>query len=78
MVNYLNQLRPPFPFLGFAGGPVVRICLPVQEMWVRSLGGKALLESEMATHSSSLAWKIPRTEDPGGLKSMESQRFQHD
>ena len=44
MVNYLNQLRPPFPFLGFAGGPVVRICLPVQEMWVRSLGGKALLE----------------------------------
>ena len=42
----------------------------MQEMWVQFLGGKDLLEKEMATHSSILAWKIPRTEEPGGLDSM--------
>ena len=36
------------------------------------------LEKEMATHSSTLAWKIPRTEEPGGLQSMASQRVRHD
>ena len=36
------------------------------------------LEKEMATHSSILAWKIPWTEQPGGLQSMESQRVRHD
>ena len=35
-------------------------------------------EKEMATHSSVLAWEIPWTEEPGGLQSMESQRFRHD
>jgi len=39
-------------------------------MWVRSLGWIDSLEEEMATHSSILAWKIPWTEEPGGLKSM--------
>ena len=46
-------------------------------MWetcVRSLGGEDPLEKEMATHSYILAWKIPWTEEPGGLQSMESQR----
>ena len=41
-----------------------------QEMWVRSLGWEDPLEEEMATHSSNLAWKIPWTEEPGGLQSM--------
>ena len=36
------------------------------------------LEKEMATHSSILAWRIPRTEEPGGLQSMELQRVGHD
>ena len=40
-----------------------------QEMWVQSLGWEDTLEEEMATHSS-IAWKIPRTEEPGGLQSM--------
>ena len=41
-------------------------CLPtMQETWVRSLGGEDPLEKEMATYSSTLAWKIPRTEEPG-------------
>ena len=40
-------------------------------------GGKDLLEEEMATRSSILAWEIPRTEKPGGLQSMRSQRVKH-
>ena len=47
-------------------------------MWVQSLGGEDPLEKEMATHSSILAWKIPWTEEPGGLQSMESQRIKHE
>ena len=44
-----------------------------QETWVRSLGPEDPLEQEMATHSSILAWRIPWTEEPGRLHSMESQ-----
>ena len=43
------------------------------ETWVQSLGLEDLLEKEMATHSSILAWKIPWTEEPGGPQSMGSQ-----
>ena len=54
-------------------------CLPaVQETWVQSLGWKDPLEKEMATHSSTLAWKIPWTEEPGRLQSMGLQRVRHD
>ena len=42
-------------------------------MWVSSLGQEDSLEEGVATHSSSLAWRIPWTEDPGGLQSMGSQ-----
>ena len=45
-----------------------------QETQVCSLGGEAPLEEEMATHSSILAWRVPRTEEPGGLQSTGSQR----
>ena len=51
----------------------------MQETWVRSLGQEDPLEKEMATHSSTLAWKIPWTEEHGRLlQSMGSQRVQHD
>ena len=50
----------------------------VWETWVQSLGWEDLLEKEMATHSSILAWKIPWTEEPGRLWSMGSQRVGHD
>ena len=43
-------------------------------VWVRSLGQEDPLEEEMATSSSILAWKLPWTEDPGGLQSMESKK----
>jgi len=45
----------------------------MQETWVRFLGREDPLEKEMAIHSSILAWKIPWTEEPGGLQSMGSQ-----
>ena len=48
-----------------------------QETWVRSLGWEGLLEEGMATHSSILAWRIPWTEEPGGLQSMALQRVRH-
>jgi len=44
------------------------------EIWVQSLGQEDPLEKEMATHSSILAWRIPWTEEPGGLQFMWSQR----
>ena len=45
----------------------------IQETWVRSLGQEDPLEKAMATHSTVLAWRIPWTEEPGRLQSMESQ-----
>ena len=50
----------------------------VQENWVPSLDLEEPLEKGMPTHSSILAWKIPWTEDPGGLQSMGLQRVRHD
>ena len=50
----------------------------MRETWVRSLGREDPLEKEMATHSSTLAWRIPCREEPGGLQSMGSQRVGHD
>ena len=46
----------------------------MRETWVRSLGREDPLQKAMATHSSTLAWSIPWTEEPGGLQSMGSQR----
>ena len=48
-----------------------------QDTQVQSLGGKDPLEKEVATHSCILAWRIPWTEEPGGLQSMGSQRVGH-
>ena len=47
------------------------------ESWVRSLGQEDPLEKEMATHASTLTWKIPWMEERGGLQSMGSQRIRH-
>ena len=49
-----------------------------QETWVRSLGWEDRLEKGMAAYPSILAWRIPWTEEPGGLQSMELQRVRHD
>ena len=50
----------------------------IHKTWVRSLGWENPLKKGMATHFSILAWRIPWTEEPGGLHNMESQRIRHD
>ena len=55
-----------------------RLCLPTQETQVWSLGREDPLEKELATHSSTLAWEIPQTEEPGRLRSTGLQRVRHD
>ena len=50
----------------------------MRETWVQSLGREDALEEDMATHPSILAWRIPWTEEAGGLQSMGSQRVGHD
>ena len=57
---------------------MVKHLTAMQETQVRSLGWEDPLEKEMAPHSSTLAWKIPWTEDHGRLQSMGSQRVEHD
>ena len=52
---------------------LVKNLLAMQETWVQFLGWEDSLEKETATHSSILAWRIPWTEEPGGLQSMGSQ-----
>ena len=66
--------------VGFSDASVVKnppVVQERQERWVRSLGGEVLLEKEMATHSSILAWEIPGSEEPGGLQSVGTQRVRH-
>ena len=68
-------------FLDFPDGSVGKnppVMQETQETWVQALGQEDPLEEGMAIHSSILAWRIPRTEKPGGLQSMGSQRVRHD
>ena len=53
---------------------MVKILSAMQETWVRSLGWEDCLEKGMATKSGILTWRIPWTEEPGGLQSLGSQR----
>ena len=64
--------------MGFPGGSMVKNLLAMQETWIQSMGREDPLEEDMATHSIILAWRIPWTEEPGGLQSMGSQRIRHD
>ena len=57
---------------------MVKNLLAMHETWVHSLSWEDLLEKGIATHSSILAWRIPWTEEPGGLQSMGLQRVGHD
>ena len=62
---------------GLPGGSVVKNLPAMQETGVQSLGREDL-EEGMATHWSTLFWRIPWTEEPGRLQSMGSQRVEHD
>ena len=68
-VSYLRNTRFSFPV-----AQRLKCLPPMRETQVRSLGWEDPLEKEMVTHSSTLAWRIPWTEEPGGLQSMGSQR----
>ena len=68
-----------FPLSGASlAAQMVKNLPAVREMQVRSLGWEGPLEKGQATHSSILAWRIPWTEEPGGLQSTGSQRVGHD
>ena len=56
---------------------IVKNLPAVQKAWVRSLGWEDFLKKGIATHSSILAWRIPWTEEPGGLQPTGSQRVRH-
>ena len=62
---------------GFSSGSVVKNLPAMQETWIQSLGRENPLEEGIATHSSILAWKIPWTEEPGGLQFMGLYRVGH-
>ena len=65
---------------GFSGGSVIKnppAVQDLQEIWVGFLGGEDPLEEGMVTHSSTLAWRIPWTEEPGGLQFIGLQRVRH-
>ena len=64
--------------MGFLDDSDGKKSVAVWEIQVQSLGQEDSLEKEMATHSSILAWKIPWTEEPGRIRSMESQIVWHD
>ena len=67
-----------FKIIGFLVAQLVKNLPAMQETQVQSLGREDPLDKGMATHSSILAWRIPWTEEPGGLQSMGSQRVRHD
>ena len=64
--------------MGFPSGSAVKNMPTTQVTWIQSLDREDLLEQGIATHSSIVAWRIPQTEEPGGLQSIGSQRVRHD
>ena len=74
----LHRIYDTYGALGSHGGSEGKASACSVGGQVRSLGWEDPLEKEMAAHSSSLAWRIPWTEEPGGLQSMGSQRVGHD
>ena len=76
--TYAQVLVSSIFFMGFPGGLMVKNPPAMQEAQVLSLGWEDPLEKEMITHSSMRAWRIPWTEEPGGLMSMTLQMVEHD
>ena len=88
-LDTLGNWKKPMDILGYSGwhsgkvfwassvAQMVKNPPAMWETWVLSLGWKDPLEKGRATHSSILAWKIPWTEEPGRLQSMELQRVRH-
>ena len=77
-MNLLKEFSSVTVFLTSLVAQMVKHLPTMQETWFRSLGWEDPLEKEMATHSSTLAWKIPFTEEPSRLQSMGLQRVGRD
>ena len=75
--TYVNYISINLPWASLVA-QTVKSLYTMLETWVRSLGQEDPLEKEMAIYSSTIAWKIPWTEEPGRLRSMGSQRVGHD
>ena len=73
--DFIINFKPAFPVTQWVKNPPA--VQETQETQVQSLVWERPLEEGMATHSSILAWKIPRTEEPGGVRSLGSQRVGH-
>ena len=73
-LKFRNTLK----YMGFLVAQMIKNPHATLETWVPSLGWDDPLEEGMATQSSILAWRIPWTEEPGGLQSMGSKRVGHD
>ena len=79
-IFYLGRIFKCFTYIISASlmAQAVKHLSTMRETWVQSRGREDPLEKEMAIHSSTIAWKIPWTEEPGRLQSMGSQRVRHD
>ena len=75
---FFTELEQEFLKFGFPCGSAVKNSPAVREMWVQSPGQEDPLEEGMATHSSILPWKVPWTEEPGGLQSTGLQSVRQD
>ena len=75
---YIYKYTHTYIGMGFPGGSDSKVSPAMQETWVLSLGLEDPLEKEMATYSSTVAWKLPWTEEPDRLQSMGLQRVIHD
>ena len=74
---YYFKFVPTFIYTAFLMAQTVKHLPAMRETWVRSLGWEEPLEKEMATYSSTLAWKIPWMEEPGRLQPIGSKRVRH-
>ena len=73
-MEFFNLVCPWKLSASLVGAQMVKRLPAMRETWVQSLGREDPLENEMATHSSTIAWKIPWTEEPSWLQSMGLQR----
>ena len=78
LYSQIPSLKLTYSVKGFPGGSAVKNLPAMQATWIQSPGREDPLEKRMATHSSILAWRIPGTEEPGGLQSTGSPRVRHD
>ena len=77
-INFITFFRPQLHMWTSLVAQTIKRLSTMWETRVQSLGWEDPLEKEMAIHSSTIAWKIPWTEEPGRLQSMGSQRVGHD